>query len=151
MPGTIAPLAHAALDAAPIAILDLETTGLDVTRDRVVQIGIIRNIGAKQLVNHRIDQLINPGQPIPDVATQIHGIGDDDVREAPTIKAFFSQLTEALDGCVILGHHVAFDIAILRHEAQRVGVHWNERPTLDLALHSEQSSEGRPMALGPIR
>lgn len=134
MPGTIAPLAHAALDAAPIAILDLETTGLDVTRDRVVQIGIIRSIGAKQLVAHRIDQLINPGQPIPAVATGIHGIGDDHVRAAPTINAFFPQLTEALDGCVILGHHVAFDIAILRHEAQRVGVHWNEPPTLDLAL-----------------
>ena len=64
MPETLAPPNHAALAALPVAVLDLETTGLDVRRDRILQIGVVVMQGSRILDTPRVDQLIDPGEPI---------------------------------------------------------------------------------------
>ena len=82
MPGRLSPPSHTALSTLPVVALDLETTGLDVRRDRVVQVGAIAMLGPKILDRPRLDCLIDPGVPIPETATRIHGLGDADVDGA---------------------------------------------------------------------
>ncbi|MGA8007463.1 MAG: DUF294 nucleotidyltransferase-like domain-containing protein [Burkholderiales bacterium] len=115
-------------------MLDLETTGLDVTRERVVQVGAIAILGAKILDQPRLNQLIDPEIPIPPPASRIHGLKDGDVAGAPTFAAFAPTLYESLSGRVVIGHNVGFDLAILRHEAARAGIAWHDPPALDLVL-----------------
>ncbi len=134
MPGTLPPPNHTALAALPVAVLDLETTGLDVRRDRILQIGVVVMQGSRILDTPRVDQLIDPGEPIAEASTRIHGIRDTDVAGAPSFAAFAESLREALAGRIVVGHHVAFDLAVLRHEAARGGVPWHDPPALDLAL-----------------
>src|SRR5512146_2681621 len=134
MQRNLRPANHTALAALPAVVLDLETTGLDVTRERVVQIGAVAMLGAKILEEPRLDQLVNPGIPIPPSATRIHGLTDGDVAGAPDFAAYAPVLREFISGRVVIGHNIAFDLAILRHEAARVGIEWHEPPALDLVL-----------------
>lgn len=134
MQRNLRPANHTALAALPAVVLDLETTGLDVTRERVVQVGAVAMVGGKILEKPRLDQLINPGIPIPPSATRIHGLTDGDVAGAPDFAAYAPVLREFISGRVVIGHNIAFDLAILRHEAARVGIEWHEPPALDLVL-----------------
>jgi CBS domain-containing protein len=128
-PTNLTPLA-----ALPVAVLDLETTGLDVRKDRIVQIGVITMLGSRILPEPRLDERINPGVPIPAVATEIHGLGDADVASARSLPEAIAGLREVLRGRVVVGHHVAFDLAVLRHEAARHGFPWHEPVHLDVGL-----------------
>lgn len=134
MPGALPPPSHTALAALPAMVLDLETTGLDVRADRVVQVGALAMHGARIEASPRIDQLVNPGAPIPAAATAIHGIDARRVAGAPGIADVFESLKEALRGRVVVGHHIAFDLAVLRHEAARAGIPWHDPPALDVGL-----------------
>ena len=125
---------HIALAALPAVVLDLETTGLDVTRERVVQVGAVAMMGGKILEAPRLDRLINPGVPIPPAATRIHGLKDEDVAGAPDFAAIAPVLQEIMSGRAVIGHNTAFDLAILRHEAARAGIPWREPAALDLVL-----------------
>ena len=133
MPGKRPPPAHTPLAALPAVIFDLETTGLDVRNDRVVQIGAISMLGAS-MQGARLDQLVNPNVPIPAVATRVHGIDDGAVAGAPTFDACLARLQSLLEGRVVVGHHIGFDMGVLRHEAARAGLEWHEPPTLDVAM-----------------
>jgi DNA polymerase-3 subunit epsilon/CBS domain-containing protein len=130
---TLPPSNLTALAALPVAVLDLETTGLDVRRDRVVQIGAIAMLGARILDAPRIDQLVNPGVPMPAVAERIHGLSDADVAAAPSFTGVYETLHEMISGRVVVGHNIAFDLAVLRHEAARAGLAWHDPPALDIA------------------
>lgn len=128
-----APPTHTPLIALPALVLDLETTGLNVRADRVVQIGAIAVHGDTLLDQPRMDQLVNPEMPMPAIATSIHGLADSDVAEAPRLIDIISLLRELTSGRVVIGHHICFDLAILRHEAARLGFPWQEPPMLDVA------------------
>jgi DNA polymerase-3 subunit epsilon/CBS domain-containing protein len=117
-----------------MAVLDLETTGLDVRRDRIVQIGAVVMLGSEILKSPRIDLMVNPGVPIPPVSTHIHGLGDADVAAAESFANCAKPLQELLLGRIVIGHHIGFDLAVLRHEAARTGVPWHDPFSLDLAL-----------------
>lgn len=103
----------------PIAILDLETTGLTPGVDRVVEIGVVRLDPGREprLV---LDTLVNPLRPV--AATEIHGITDDDVKEAPPFFEIAGDLVAALDGCVIAAYNVYFDMGFLNAEFIRAGI-----------------------------
>ncbi len=134
MSAKLPPPAHTPLAALPAVSLDFETTGLDVRRDRIVQIGAVALHGAEILETPRIDQLLDPGMPIPPAVTRIHGISDAAVAGKPGLADFFEALTAVLAGRVVVGHHIAFDLAVLRHEAARLGLPWRDPPSLDIAL-----------------
>lgn len=94
-------------------VLDVETTGLECWSSRVVQIGII-----KLFDNKPVDQLntyINPERHIPTRATDIHGITDDDVKDAPTYTQIADRVYTLLNNSTIVGHNVTFDLNFVQH------------------------------------
>src|SRR5262245_42210345 len=107
----------AALTALPAVSLDLETTGLDVRSARIVQMGAVTILGPRILAEPRLDRLVHPGMPIPAVSTRIHHIDDAAVSGAPPFAELVPGLRQLLDGRVVVGHNIAFDLAVLRHEA----------------------------------
>ncbi|MET8289901.1 3'-5' exonuclease [Streptomyces sp. NPDC005132] len=91
-------------------VLDTETAGVDGT-SRIIDLGILDVAGTILM-----DQLLNPGEPVPASATDVHGLTDDDVRAAPTFSDVFGDLSTVLAGKRVLIYNRAFDVARLRHE-----------------------------------
>jgi len=113
----------------PIVFFDLETTGTDVAKDRIVEIAIVKvmpdgqvNTWPAQLgKEHRL--LINPGIPIPLEASMVHGIYDADVTNAPTFEEFAPKLFKFLFDCDLGGFNSnRFDIPMLAEEFLRANV-----------------------------
>ncbi|MEM7209231.1 MAG: DUF294 nucleotidyltransferase-like domain-containing protein [Pseudomonadota bacterium] len=117
----------------PAVILDLETTGLDIENDRIVQIACMPMNGGQIADNLSIDNLVNPGVNIPPESTRIHHIDNDDVKDAGSFEDQCATLTRQISGRVVVGHNIAFDLAVLRFEAARAGIEWQEPVSLDLA------------------
>ncbi len=145
---SLRPRQHRGIDpAAPLValemiVLDTETTGLEVRSDRIVQIGAVRMRGT-EITGDRLELLVDPGVPIPESARRIHGLSDADVAGAPAPDVALRQLAAFIGGAVVAGHSVHFDLAILRHEAARHGVDWQEPRALDTALLAAALEPGR--------
>jgi DNA polymerase-3 subunit epsilon len=104
----------------PLAVLDLETTGLDTKTDRIVEIGVLK-VGPDRRVEQFIRR-INPGVPIPAEATAVHGITDEDVVGEPRFEAVAGDLLTRLDGCDLCGFNIKrFDLQLLYNELRRAG------------------------------
>lgn len=105
----------------PIVFFDLETTGINVATDRIVEMAYLKvdlngNESSRTL-------RINPGMPIPPKATEIHGISDDDVKDAPAFNEVAKSLAKEFEGCDLGGYNsVKFDIPLLAEEFLRAGV-----------------------------
>ena len=133
MSGAHRPPSHTALAVLPAVALDLETTGLDVANDRIVQVGAVAMRGPAVLGEPRIDVRVDPGVPIPAASTRIHGITDPEVAGAPRLAEVLGLLAETLSGRVVIGQNIRFDLSVLHHEAARAGVSWSDPPALDIA------------------
>ncbi len=110
----------------PIACVDLETTGVSVTQDRIVEISIIKihPDGKREVKTRRI----NPGMPIPIEASKIHGIYDADVANEPSFKELANSIKQFLENCDLCGFNSnKFDFPILTEEFFRVGLDVNFR------------------------
>jgi DNA polymerase-3 subunit epsilon len=102
----------------PLAFLDLETTGIKVATDRIVEICILRQQtdGSTKIKTLRI----NPEMPIPQEVIAIHGITDEDVKDCPTFKQVAGELSQFLDNCDLAGFNSNhFDIPMLVEEFLR--------------------------------
>lgn len=105
----------------PLAILDLETTGTNLAKDRIVEIAVIKIMPDGNI--HEKETLINPMMPIPASVTAIHNIGDDDVKDAPTFEKIAKTFFIFLDDCDLAGFNsIRFDLPILLEEFFRAGV-----------------------------
>ena len=105
----------------PIAFLDLETTGVNLSSDRIVEIAIIKIMPDQTRVVKR--KLINPEILIPKVSSDIHGIKDEMVKDAPTFKQAGNEIKQFLEGCDLGGYNSnRFDIPILMEEFLRAGM-----------------------------
>ena len=105
----------------PLAVIDLETTGPDVTTARIVDIAIITRFPDGTLVEW--SALVNPGMPIPPAATAVHGITDSMVADAPRFGAIAADVSSLLAGCDIGGFNVIrFDRPLLRAELERASM-----------------------------
>jgi DNA polymerase-3 subunit epsilon len=104
----------------PIAVLDTETTGRDAQTDRIVEIGIV--VGLRGEVVRRHNWLVNPQMPIPDGAREVHGISDDDVKDAPTFAQIAADIAEALRGTVPAAYNASFDKGFVAAELARSGL-----------------------------
>ncbi|NQW52784.1 MAG: 3'-5' exonuclease [Rhodospirillales bacterium] len=124
--------AHTPLERLPLVAIDCETTGLDARQDRIVSIAAVRIAAGLSVVEQPIlDLLINPRITIPARAVAVHRIDNAQVAAAPTISDAFDEILAALAGCVVVGHHVGFDLAMLAGEARRNGRDWREPPCFD--------------------
>jgi len=112
-----------ALDAVA---LDLETTGLDAAKVRIVQIGAVPVSRAQLREDEAYERLVDPGAPIPMSATAIHGIGDAMVAEAPKLPSIWSEFVRLLDGRVVIGHTIGFDLTVLANESRRHRLPWRK-------------------------
>jgi DNA polymerase-3 subunit epsilon len=105
----------------PLAFFDLETTGTDVTRDRIVEIAIVKvRLDGRE---ETFQSLVNPEVHIPKEASDVHGINDSRVKNEPMFKALANKLKKFLDGCDFAGFRVMqFDLPLLRAEFERVEI-----------------------------
>lgn len=105
----------------PIAFIDLETTGINIGTDRIVEIAIVKiNVdGAK--TNKR--KLLNPQMPIPAESSAIHGITNEMVKDAPTFKQAANEIKQFIENCDLGGYNSnRFDIPMLVEEFLRSGM-----------------------------
>ncbi len=105
----------------PIVIFDLETTGLDLVKDRVIQISYIKvHPDGKE---ERGNELVNPEKPIDALITQLTGITNEDVKDKPTFKQLGPKLAEKFKNCDFAGFNSNhFDIPLLAEEFLRAGI-----------------------------
>jgi len=107
----------------PMAFFDLETTGTNLQNDRVIEISVVKIFpdGEREAKT----RLLNPEMHIPEEASAIHGIRDEDVKDAPTFKQVSKNLFIYLEGCDLAGYNVSkFDIPMLTKEFSRAGLNF---------------------------
>lgn len=105
----------------PIAFIDLETTGVNLSTDRIVEVAIVKILqdGTRQVKR----KLINPGIPIPQQTIDIHGITNEMVKDAPTFKQAANELKQFIENCDMGGYNSnRFDIPMLMEEFLRIGM-----------------------------
>jgi DNA polymerase III subunit epsilon len=105
----------------PIVFFDLETTGINIAADRIVELSYLKI----ELNGNEVSKtmLINPTIPIPPESTAIHGIKDEDVKDAPTFLSIAKNLARDIEGCDLAGYNSnKFDIPLLAEEFLRADV-----------------------------
>ncbi|MCK5581659.1 MAG: 3'-5' exonuclease [Candidatus Omnitrophica bacterium] len=116
----------------PLVILDLETTGTWIDKDKIVEIGMIKCFpdGEKQIYEKRV----NPGMPIPKESREITGIADEDVKNAPYFASIADEVLAFLEGADIGGFNIQrFDLPLLAREFSSIGktFSWQLRTVYD--------------------
>lgn len=105
----------------PLVVFDLETTGLDLVNDRIIQLSYIKVFPDGK--EERGNILINPERPIPSLISQLTGITDDDVKDKPAFKDIAHELNNKFKGCDFAGFNSNhFDIPLLAEEFIRAGI-----------------------------
>lgn len=117
----------------PICFFDLETTGINITSDRIVEIAVLKVFPDGK--EDRKTWLINPGMPIPAEVTAIHGISDADVADKPTFKELANEINSMVKDSDLAGFNSnRFDIPLLAEEMLRAGIDFDMkgRVTVDV-------------------
>ena len=105
----------------PLCFFDLETTGINITNDRILEIAVIKLMPNGEVLKKT--HLVNPGIPIPPESTTIHGITDEDVKDKPTFKDVAKEYAKFMEGADLSGFNILkFDIPMLVEEFLRAGV-----------------------------
>ena len=105
----------------PLIIFDLETTGLDFIKDRIIQMSYIKV--SPDGTEVRKNLFVNPGRPIPQEVVELTGISDEDVKDAPTFKQLAATLEQEFTGCDFAGYNSNhFDVPMLAEEFLRAGI-----------------------------
>jgi DNA polymerase-3 subunit epsilon len=107
--------------ARPICFIDLETTGINISLDRIVEIAIVKiGLDGTKQVKRR---LVNPEMPIPKASSDVHGITDEMVKDAPSFKVLANEIKQFMEGSDIGGYNSnRFDVPILNEEFLRAGI-----------------------------
>ena len=117
---------------APLAIVDLETTGSDPSSDRITEVAVLEVEGFE--VAAHWSTLVNPGSSIPGVIQALTGITNEMVAAAPRFAELAGELHERLHGRVFVAHNARFDYGFLRREFERVGVKFQARTLCTVRL-----------------
>ncbi len=139
MTGNATPLS--ALDAL---VLDTETTGLDVARARVIEIGAVSLAAGKLDEGSAFRKLVRPPEPVPPAAVAVHGIGDAVLAGAPSFPELEADVRRLTEGRLLIGHSIGFDLAILTNEFRRAGVAWQVPRSLCARMLAEVAEPNLP-------
>lgn len=105
----------------PLIFFDLETTGTNISKDRIVELSVIKLLPDGNRITKT--RKLNPEMPIPPSATAIHGITDADVANEPTFQTISKNLIQFFDNCDLGGYNIQkFDIPVLVNEFNRTGL-----------------------------
>lgn len=115
-------------------VLDTETTGFGVySGDAIVSVAMVEMQG-KELTGRHYNQLINPLRPIPERSRQIHGIDDQQVKDAPTLVECLPEILEFMHEALLVGHHTWFDIRFFNKTIKDLGGKPLPHPWVDTLL-----------------
>mgnify|MGYP001583441878 CR=1 FL=1 len=123
----MAPLTRTAVPMLPqsLIFLDLETTGITATHDRITEIGLVEVANGEFVGSW--SQLVNPEKSIPPFIQSLTGISNDMVQDAPTFEQLAPELFERLEGKVLIAHNARFDYGFLKNEFGRLGMSYRSR------------------------
>jgi len=148
MPATFSPTKFVSPSPRPIqpapdlyAIVDIETTGGQPAQDRITEIAIFVHDGEK--IIDQFSSLVNPGRQIPAFITQLTGITNDMVSDAPKFHEVARRIVEITEGCVFVAHNVRFDYSFLKKEFGDLGYNYS-RKTLCTVRLSRSLIPGQP-------
>jgi CBS domain-containing protein len=120
-----------ALDAV---VIDTETTGLDPRKSFVIELGAVRLTAGRIDPAQYFRSLVRPRDSIPAKSTAIHGIDDGKVAAAPGFPEVWTKFSDFIDGEVVIGHTLGFDLSVLQKECERNSITWKRPRGLDTQL-----------------
>ena len=133
-----------------LAVIDVETTGLDAKNDRVIEIGIVHMRAGKLLESW--GQLIDPEREIPPEVVKLTGIQPEDCKGQPTFASMAAEIRSRLEGRVVVAYNLEFDRSFVTEELRRAGSTWPDGPALDPLVFARelQASQGGSKRLGKV-
>lgn len=126
-------------------VLDLETTGIDPARDRICELAFTRRAADGRVVE-RFESLVRPGVPVGP-SSAIHGLSDAALEGAAALEAHRARLAQALDGAILVGHRIAYDLSFLRAAAERGELEAPPEHALDTQKLAMRCLHGVPTSL----
>jgi DNA polymerase-3 subunit epsilon len=135
------------VDQAPLAFVDLEMTGLDVSQDRVVEVCIQRVVGIDCVAS--VSSIVDPGVRVGGAA-HVHGIGPAEVAGAPTFAAIAGSILAALDGAILVAHAASWDVRFLQAECARAGYPVELEHSLDTLVLARRAFAFRSYSLDAL-
>lgn len=130
------------------AVIDIETTGGRADRDRITEIAIIVDDGNQ--VIERFQTLLNPERSIPYNITQLTGITDEMVADAPKFYEVAKRIVELTQGAIFVAHNVNFDYGFVREEFARLGYSFNRKKLCTVRLSRQTFPKQGPYSLGAL-
>lgn len=128
-------VADSRLEDLTYVVFDTETTGLSPVSDEIVQLAAVRIVNGRRVEGETLDLLVNPGRSIPPGSTDVHGITDAMVAEAPAIGEAGRRFHRFAAGAVLVAHNAPFDMEFLRRHEGAIGASF-DNPILDTVLLS---------------
>ena len=121
------------LEDATYCVLDLETTGISITTEKITEVGIMKVKNGEVIDEFEI--FVNPEKPIPQRVVEVTNITDEMVKDAETIDKVFPKILEFVGDSIIVAHNASFDVGFLKHNAKLLGYEFNNTyiDTLPLA------------------
>ena len=136
------------LDDATYCVLDLETTGISITTEKITEVGIMKVKNGEVIDEFEI--FVNPEKPIPQRVVEVTNITDEMVKDAETIDKVFTKILEFVGDSIIVAHNASFDVGFLKHNAKLLGYEFNNTYIDTLPLAKDLFPDLKKYKLGKI-
>lgn len=136
------------LEDATYCVLDLETTGISITTEKITEVGIMKVKNGEIIDEFEI--FVNPEKPIPQRVVEVTNITDEMVKDAETIDKVFPKILEFVGDSIIVAHNASFDVGFLKHNAKLLGYEFNNTYIDTLPLAKDLFPDLKKYKLGKI-